>query len=158
MNRVFLILMVAVFFTACNNEQSDKKSKDVEVIDNYANGAVRIEHDMKDVDGKRVAVYEREFYKEGGLLKEGPLGVKEKRNGLWKSYYRDGVLWSEGEYKNGVRDGKTVTYFSNGKKYYEGQFVKAQKSGLWKFYNEKGEFVNETIYDPKKKAAITIDK
>ncbi|MFK5856971.1 MAG: hypothetical protein QM503_12640 [Bacteroidota bacterium] len=157
MNKIVLVLMIAVFFTACGGDSSSNPER-TDIISSYANGQPQMERDFKMNDGKRLAVYEREYYEDGNLLKEGPLSINEKRDGLWKSYYRDGVLWSEGEYNNGVREGKTVTYFANGKKYYEGQFVKAQKSGLWKFYNEDGEFVNETIYDTKNKTAITIDK
>ena len=74
------------------------------------------------------------------MLKEGRLSSAEKSDGLWKYYYRDGVLWSEGNYIVGVREGKTITYFANGNKYYEGQFTKAKKVGIWKFWFEDGEF------------------
>lgn len=159
MNKVFFILMIAALATACGNSNSGNKSLEgTEIISSYANGFTQIERDYKLVDGKRLAVYEREYYEDGNMLKEGPLSIREKRDGLWKSYYRDGVVWSEGEYVDGIREGKTVTYFANGNKYYEGQFVRAQKSGLWKFYNEQGEFVNETIYDLENKTAITVDK
>ncbi len=158
MNKIVLILMIAVFFTACGDGNSSKNLERTDIISSYANGTPQIERDYKMIDGKRLAVYEREYYEDGNLLKDGPLSDNEKRDGLWKSYYRDGVIWSEGEYNNGIREGKTVTFFPNGKKYYEGQFLKAQKAGVWKFYNEQGEFVNETFYDQKTKSAITIDK
>jgi len=158
MNRIVIVLMIAVFFTACGGENTSKNLERTDIINSYTNGQTQVERDFKMVDGKRMAVYEREYYEDGNLLKDGPLSTNEKRDGLWKSYYRDGVLWSEGEYNNGIREGKTITYFANGKKYYEGQFVRAQKSGVWKFYNEEGEFVNETIYDPKNSTAITLDK
>jgi len=158
MNRIILILMIAVFFTACGSDDSSKNPERTDIIASYANGKPQIERDFIMTDGKRVAVYEREYYEDGSLLKEGKLSKNEKRDGLWKSYYRDGIVWSEGEYKNGIREGKTVTYFPNGKKYYEGQFVKAQKSGLWKFYDEEGKFVKETVYDTKNKTAISVDK
>jgi len=158
MNKVVLVLMIAVFFTACGGANSSKELERTDIINSYTNGQTQLERDFKVVEGKRKAVYEREYYEDGNLLKEGPLSVNEKRDGLWKSYYRDGVTWSEGDYADGIREGKTITYFANGKKYYEGQFVRAQKTGVWKFYNEQGEFVNETIYDPKNNAAITVDK
>lgn len=163
MKKVILILIIpiaiGIFFAACGNSNSGKKLlEDKEVMSSYVNGLPQIERDFKMVDGKRLAVYEREFYEDGNLLKEGPLSSQKKRDGLWKSYYRDGVLWSEGDYKNGIREGKTITYFANGKKYYEGQFVNAQKSGVWKFWDEQGEFVNKIDFDKRKKAKITIDK
>ncbi len=150
--------MIAVLFAACGNSNSGKNLEGKEVIASYANGFPHLERDFKMVDGKRLAVYEREFYEDGNLLKEGPLSSEEQRDGNWKSYYRDGVLWSEGDFNNGVREGKTITYFANGNKYYEGQFLNGTKSGAWKFWNEKGEFVNEIHFDKGKRAEITIDK
>lgn len=158
MNRVIIFLMVAALFTACDNSTPKKKLVGKEVISRYTNGMAQIERDYKMVDGKRFATFEWEYYEDGNKLKEGPLSNEEKRDGLWKSFYRDGVLWSEGEYKNGIRDGKTITYHANGNKYYEGQFIKAQKSGIWKFYNQEGTFENEIDFDKRKKAKVTVDE
>ncbi len=158
MNKVVLFLMIAVFFTACGVGKSEKSVVSTTVINSYANGKPQIERDYSMIDGKKLGVYEREYYEDGSILKEGPLSINEKRNGLWKSYYRDGTLWSEGDYKNGVREGKTVTYFANGNKYYEGQFKKAQKSGVWKFWNKKGDSVNTIDFEKRKRAVVSIDK
>jgi len=150
MNKVvfiFISIIIGIFFTACDNNNTIKSAVVKEVVGNYPDGSPQIERDFKVVDEKKIVVYEREYYEDGKLLKEGPLNDDSKRNGLWKSYYRDGVLWSEGDFVNGIREGKTVTYFSNGQKYYEGQFSKAKKSGVWKFYNEQGEFVYDKNYD-----------
>jgi antitoxin component YwqK of YwqJK toxin-antitoxin module len=84
-------------------------------------------------DEKKIAVYEREYYKDGKVLKEGPLNSDVKRNGLWKSYYRDGILWSEGDFVNGIREGKTATYFANGQKYYEGNIQKLKNPEFGNF-------------------------
>lgn len=171
MNRVILFLTaiaIGIFFMACGNagsgkeseskESESKKLEGKEVIVSYANGLAQMERDFKMVDGKRKAVYEREFYEDGNLLKEGPLSSMEKRDGTWKSYYRDGSLWSEGDYNNGIREGSTVTYFANGQKRYEGQFTRAQKSGVWKFWDENGESESEIDYDKRKNVKITIDQ
>ncbi len=159
MNRIFLFLVIAVVFSACNeNTPKNKNLEGKEVISRYTNGIAQIERDYKMVDGKRFATYEWEYYEDGNVLKEGPLSSAEKRDGIWKSFYRDGKLWSEGEYKNGIREGRTVTYHDNGKKYYEGQFVKGQKSGIWKFYNKAGDFDNEIDFDKRKQAKIEVDQ
>ncbi len=161
MNKVVLVLFsiaIGMVFAGCGNSNSGNNLEGKEVITSYANGFPQIEREFKMIDGKRLAVYEREYYEDGKILKEGALSIHEKRDGLWKSYYRDGVLWSEGDYIDGVREGKTITYFANGKKYYEGQFKRAQKSGVWKFWNEEGEFVNEIDFEKRKRAEITIDK
>ncbi len=160
MRKLVLLFMVAALFTACDSNSTAKKKalEGKEVISRYTNGSAQLERDYAIVDGKRVAKYEWEYYEDGNKLKEGPLSKEEKRDGQWKAYYRDGKLWSEGDYRNGVREGKTITYHSNGNKYYDGQFKKAQKVGVWKFYKESdGSFDYEIDYDKRKKTKIEVD-
>ncbi len=159
MKKSALYLAIAIvigIFSACSNSGNEKSLEGAEVIESYANGNPRIERDYKMIDGKRLAVYEREYYADNKILKEGPLDSNESRDGLWKSYRQDGMLWSEGEYKNGVRQGKTITYHPTGNIYYEGRFNKGQKSGVWKFYKENGEFDYNMDMDNKAKGKITI--
>lgn len=145
MNKIILILVIAIFAVSC----ADNNTIETEILKSYDDGAVHVERDYKTVDDKKLYTYEREYYKDGKLLKEGFLNDKGRRNGVWKSYYRDGVLWSEGNFANGRREGKTMTFFTNGNKYYEGVYANAKKSGIWKFWNEQGEFVKEVDYDKK---------
>lgn len=156
MNKVVLFsIAIGIFFTACNGNFG-KRSGDTEVISFYVNDQPQLERDYKMVDGKRMAIYEREYYEDGKLLKEGALSNNEKRDGLWKSFYRDGVLWSEGSYDDGMREGKTITYFPNGNKYYEGQFAQSKKVGVWKFWKEDGTFEKEINFDTAPEAGITV--
>jgi len=158
MKKLVLFLMMAAVITACDNNSKTKKDLEgKEVISRYTNGLAQIERDYKMIDGKRVGVYEWEYYEDGNTLKEGPLGENEKRDGAWKSYYRDGQLWSEGDFENGLRQGKTITYQENGNKYYVGQFNKNQKTGVWKFFKEDGEFDYEIDYTKRAKTKIEID-
>ncbi len=158
MKKVVLFLMITAIFASCSNGPEKKSIVGKETIKSYTNGEPQIVRDYIIDDGKRLATYEWEYYEDGNILKEGPLSANEKRDGEWKSYYRDGVLWSKGDYNNGVREGKTITYHSNGNKYYEGQFLKAKKTGMWKFYKENGEFDYEMHFDQEKKIKTTIDK
>jgi antitoxin component YwqK of YwqJK toxin-antitoxin module len=159
--RNFALLIISVLiFASCSNNSSDNKQKNFEgkeVLARYTNGSAQIEREFKMIDGKRLAVYEWEYYEDGNILKEGPLSKNEKRDGIWKAYYRDGSLWSEGEYNDGIRHGNTKTYHENGKLYYDGKFNNAQKTGIWKFYDKDGNFDYEIDYDSRAKAKITID-
>jgi len=155
MKKVILVIMIAALFTACgsDNEKKEKKEKNVmsdkeQVMSKFANGVAQVTWEYGDVDGKRAPVYQREYNEDGTLFKEGPL-KNQRRNGAWKSYYRDGTLWSENNYNNGLVNGKTITYFPNGKKRYEGYFKNASKTGVWKFWNDQGEFVKEVDMDKK---------
>ncbi len=152
MKKIALIIMIAALFTACGSD-GEKKEKgglsDKEmVMSKFANDVAQVTWEYGDVDGKRLPVYQREYNEDGTLFKEGPL-KGQRREGAWKSYYRDGTLWSENFYKNGLIDGKTITYFPNGKKRYEGYFKNASKTGIWKFWNEEGDFVKEVDMDNK---------
>lgn len=158
MKKLVLFLMIASVITACNNDGKRKKDLEgKEVITRYTNGVAQLEREYKLIDDKRVAVYEWEYYEDGNILKEGPLSKEEKRDGNWKSYYRDGDLWSEGDFDNGLRQGKTITYHDNGEMYYEGQYNKNQKSGIWKFYDTDGNFDYEINYTERAKQKIEID-
>jgi antitoxin component YwqK of YwqJK toxin-antitoxin module len=136
MNKVifiFISITIGIYFTACDNNSIIKSAVVKEVVGNYPDGSSQIERDFKVVDEKKIVVYEREYYKDGKVLKEGPLNSDVKRNGLWKSYYRDGILWSEGDFVNGIREGKTATYFANGQKYYEGNIQKLKNPEFGNF-------------------------
>jgi antitoxin component YwqK of YwqJK toxin-antitoxin module len=156
MKKIGLIIMIAALFTACASDGQKKKEEekgntisDKEVVmSKFANGVPQVTWEYDEVDGKREVVYQREYNEDGTLFKEGPM-KNRRREGDWKSYYRDGTLWSENNYKNGLIDGKTITYFPNGKKRYEGYFKNASKTGVWKFWNEQGEFVKEMDMDKK---------
>jgi len=158
----FIVLLVSIVMLAsCGSENANKtvESNDNKVaedivqtpdgdhiISSYANGNPKVVKTFTLEGEKREAVYEKEHYEDGNILKEG--GLKNgKRHGIWKSYRRDGILWSEGNYDEGMRDGITITYHPNGKKYYEGEYNNGIKSGNWKFYNNQGEVVKEENYD-----------
>jgi antitoxin component YwqK of YwqJK toxin-antitoxin module len=155
MKKIALIIMIAALFTACGSD-GEKKEKEENgalsdkemVMSKFANGVAQMTWEYAEVDGKRTPVYQREYNEDGTLFKEGPL-ENQRRHGAWKSYYRDGTLWSENNYNHGAINGKTVTYFPNGKKRYEGYFNNASKTGIWKFWNEQGEFVKEVDMDKK---------
>ncbi len=152
MKKLALIIMIATIFTACGSDGEKKKEDKTGISDKemvmskFANEVPQVTWEYGDVDGKRVPVYQREYNEDGTLFKEGPL-ENQRRHGAWKSYYRDGTLWSDNNYNHGAIDGKTITYFPNGKKRYEGYFKNASKTGVWKFWNEAGEFEKEVDMD-----------
>ena len=113
MNRLALIIIITALFTACSSDVEKQKgvlSKNEMVMSQFANGAAQVTWEYGDVDGKRLPVYQREYNEDSTLFKAGPL-KGQRREGEWKSYYRDGTLWSENIYKNGLINGKTITYF-----------------------------------------------
>ena len=144
-----MYLMVLFVISACDSGNGKiKKVKidtDEKVLESFANGSPRLVRVFKEKDGKSDFEYEKEYYEDGNLLKEGPI-VDNSKHGIWKSYYRDGTLWSEGEFAKGKREGVTKSYYPNGKIKYEGTFTHGEKSGQWNFYNEDGSFDKMATY------------
>ena len=53
--------------------------------------------------------------------------VSNNINGEVKEYDDDGKLRFEGEYKNGIRNGKGIEYYSDGNKLFEGEYLNGLK-------------------------------
>lgn len=79
----------------------------------------------------------KEYYDHGTLRITG-MSVDGKRSGLWRSYYPNGMKWSETNFKDGVKEGPTVTYFANGFMRYNGFYHDEGRSGIWTFYDTLG--------------------
>ena len=144
--KKYIILILAVLTIASCNLGNDGKKDQFKlengemIISKYINEQPQIIRKAEKTDGVEKNVYEKEYYEDGNLLKEGPL-KDDKRNGMWKSYYRDGTLWSEGEFIDGMREGITRSYHPNGQVRYAGSFTDGKKSGEWRFYDENGELL-----------------
>lgn len=98
----------------------------------------------KNQEGRIVS--EKQYYENGQLRLFGNYNEDEERDGLWVSYFDDGTIWSECEYKNGKKDGLNNAYYSNGKIRFTGFWKENQRIGDWKSYSENGELLDaETI-------------
>jgi antitoxin component YwqK of YwqJK toxin-antitoxin module len=88
----------------------------------------------------------REYHENGQLKLEGPM-VDGKRHGLWKSWYENGLKWSETTFSHGVKSGPTITYYENGMMRYNGEYLNDERVGLWNFYNEDGILEKKVDHD-----------
>jgi antitoxin component YwqK of YwqJK toxin-antitoxin module len=57
------------------------------------------------------------------------------------------LQWSETTFKAGIKNGKTTTWYENGKKRYDGFYKNDLESGKWTYWNEAGELVNTQDFD-----------
>ena len=119
MKNIILIVCSLLLFS-CNNEQPQKETKAIErkiekVLERYPDGKKKIEGET----------------------------VNGQRHGIWKYYYENGFLWSEGKYWYGERRGFSIIYFESGKKKMEGTYDKDLKIGIWKLWNEDGSLNQE---------------
>lgn len=63
-----------------------------------------------------------------------------------KEYYENGVLASEIEYKEDLRNGKSIVYYPNGNIKQEGYYVDDKEHGLFKEYYETGKLATEAYF------------
>jgi len=61
-----------------------------------------------------------------------------KINGKFKAYNSDGIMIEMSEWRNDVREGKTISYFGNGKISGEYTYTKGELVGEYKIYYETG--------------------
>ncbi len=154
MRKVLVLLILpAVIFTACNsnNDNGQKKPKKVKlksnemVINSYVNGTPHVVRKMEEKDGQKVPVYEKEYYEDGNILKEGPL-TNNQRSGKWKIYYRSGQIRNLVNYDNGVLNDTIIGYNENGTLKFRGIFKSGEKTGTWLIYDDNGKFLENRVY------------
>lgn len=66
-------------------------------------------------------------------------GTKWVRHGLFRAYYRDGRLASEGHYVHGKEEGLWRDYHENGQLGAEGTYKNGEQVGEWRYWNDRGE-------------------
>ena len=147
MNKIAgFILLVAIIASCSNDGPKDVKLTDREkVVSTFENGTPQIVREVKKESNNNESVYEKEYYEDGHLLKEGPID-NNQRHGYWKTYYRNGKIWSEGYYDHGQRDDTAKSYYPDGTLKYVGVFDKGQKTGTWLFYDEDGKLKENKVY------------
>ena len=123
------ILLVSLLLTACGSAQKDQP-RAVEVAE----------------DSQQSRTKYREIYDNGQVKMDGWM-MNDKRVGLWIAYYENGVRWSENEYRDGFKEGKSVSYYPNGIMRYRGHYIEDMKAGTWKFYDENGKVVKEEDFN-----------
>jgi len=138
-NSIGAIVLLAFF--GCGEPESDKETVEIETV-----VPEMIESDdEKPVNSATPTPGGKHLeYHTGGQLKiEGQYDMDSKRTGLWKSYYENGIKWSESYYTAGKRDGHSLTFYPNGQVRYVGEYADDKQTGQWTFYDEKGAVTKE---------------
>ncbi len=116
------------------------------VAETYSDGSPKVVKYYAGEGRNKTMVKEATYYPDGQVRLEGEY-KNGKKDGHWVSYYENGHKWSEGYYTNGINNGETTTWHENGEVYYTGFYDHGHRSGTWKFYDEKGDFIKEINYD-----------
>jgi|TARA_B110000238_G_C16066402_1_gene412941 antitoxin component YwqK of YwqJK toxin-antitoxin module len=131
------ILFLAFCLLSCEENLIEKSIK------LYPNGNVELKQFVNDKGEVKKEIH---YFENGKTQIEGGYDKLGKRHGTWKSYYEDGVVWSYGEYKNGIQEGENKVYYSNGKIRYGGKWENDKQVGKWVFYDKKGDLIKSEDY------------
>lgn len=80
-----------------------------------------------------------EIYYSDGSISERMMFKNDLKNGLWEQYFNNGNPKLKAYVVDGVKyDGKYTTYYPDGIKLQEGQYVDGKKESSWYLFNEDG--------------------
>tara|TARA_B100000780_G_C21069491_1_gene430264 strand:- start:112 stop:1341 length:1230 start_codon:yes stop_codon:yes gene_type:complete len=111
----------------------------------FKNGEIKYKLNWKDDkrEGKQTD------YFENGKIDLEIFHKNNEKDGFEKEFYANGELKKTLKFKNGKREGEYEEFYENGKVKIEGNFINNKESGIWRFYDQKGNILNEKIIDLK---------
>jgi antitoxin component YwqK of YwqJK toxin-antitoxin module len=128
MIRNFVLSALVFTLFSCNTQSQSEKSANPpveQVVEDYT-----------------------EFYDNGQIKIEGKT-VNGERHGMWKSYYENGLKWSETSFNMGQKSGLTTTYLEDGMMRYKGQYYNDERTGEWLFYDSLGYIMKKIDFTPR---------
>jgi antitoxin component YwqK of YwqJK toxin-antitoxin module len=91
-------------------------------------------------------VVERDDFWQGTFAKYA-IQEKQLRHGLWRSWYSNGQLQCEGNYRYGRESGSFTWWHANGTQAVEGRFVDGRPDGDWKWWHGNGQKAAEVAFN-----------
>jgi antitoxin component YwqK of YwqJK toxin-antitoxin module len=73
-------------------------------------------------------------------------GQRWVRHGPFQEFYEDGTLACEGQYEDGLEQGRWRDYHENGQLAADGYFVDGAEDGVWQFWTAKGKEEETIVY------------
>ncbi len=103
-----------------------------------------------------LAVYD--YFLSGALQMAGVYKTKsaETKHGLFSYYYEGGQLESQGEFVDGLREGRWEYWKKNGDKDGRGTYKLGKENGDWEWYHPNGKLSAREIYENGKIASYTF--
>ena len=97
---------------------------------------------------------EKTYYSDGQLRTETQYKDSVK-DGYHKAYYPDGTLLIDAEYKDGLKHGWYRKYYPNGQLHWEIKCKNDEENGWYRKYSEDGKIISESLYKNGKQHGIT---
>ena len=153
MKQTLIIMSVLVTLNSCNQECE-------EIVSKHDNGKAEVLHKYPDCSDS--TTYQRDFYFDNGQLGSSGFMKKGKKDGLFKSWNKEGVQTAEWHMKQGVEHGHVQCWYDNGTKSKEtnlnegkvhgfertwlkngdlasiGEYSNGKQIGTWKYFEETG--------------------
>tara|TARA_R110001592_G_scaffold363109_2_gene680368 strand:- start:37542 stop:38522 length:981 start_codon:yes stop_codon:yes gene_type:complete len=85
------------------------------------------------------------FFNEAGIIMAEGKYVNEKKDSLWR-FYKSGDLSLTEEYDNGVLNGKSISFFDNGRPSIISFFTEGKKDSVELEFTKKGKIAKEISY------------
>lgn len=144
MKAKFTLLLVVVLLISCSRNDSENPEGNneltKEVVESFENGQARSEKYYE--EGSLRLVKQVLYYPNGQIQQEGEF-KDGRRHGKWISYFENGNKWSLNSYDIGNLDGEYKTWYENGELNVEGYYTNGQPSGNWKYFDENGNLLKE---------------
>jgi len=80
------------------------------------------------------------------LKEEAQFNAEGNRDGITKTYYRNGSVKKELMYKNGIKEGPARRFYKDGTRLEFESRDGREKTGRWRTYNPHGLLIMEKIY------------
>ena len=140
--RNIIILVCLILFLSCSvtKIKISENPKLGYIQTNYISGQLKNKTYMK-IDTLGNWIYNgisKSYYKNGQLKSEGNF-KNNKQDGQWRSYYDNGRLKSKVYYKDGKEDGLYEEYYENGQLKYKRNYKDGELDGLDESYDENGQ-------------------
>ncbi len=132
MKKIFLFCVFLPYLISCNNS-IDSEGKEISPTDT--------------VKGTEKEGWIRSYYPGGKVKKTEVYYKKGVRDGMARSFYKDGSVCVEGMYENGMREGHHKWFYEDTKTLYEDiPFIHDRKEGIRKKYFKNGKILSEAPF------------
>ena len=79
-----------------------------------------------------------------------------KKNGVLNTYYENGQIMIEENYKNDILNGKLTTYYESGQIMIKGKYKDDKQDETWTYFDENG--INVKVETYEKGALILLEE
>ena len=93
-----------------------------------------------------ISVKVTRYHKDGSIESKENFNPNYKRNGKSISYYKNGNLKNEWNFKNGLKHGIQKNYYPNGSISDEREMKNGVDDGFWKIYDRNGKLDKELYF------------